>query len=83
MCNKPGMSIITEHRKRAGLTQSAFAERVGVSQSFLSEIEAGTKRPGLRVAIAIARETGGAVPVEAWASWVPSATAAPNAEAAE
>jgi len=31
------------YRKRAGLTQAALAERAGIAQGFLSEIEAGRK----------------------------------------
>jgi DNA-binding XRE family transcriptional regulator len=32
------------YRKRAGLTQATLAERAGIAQGFLSEIEAGRKR---------------------------------------
>jgi transcriptional regulator with XRE-family HTH domain len=32
-------------RKRAGVTQTGLAQRVGVSQSYISRIEAGTRRP--------------------------------------
>ena len=31
------------YRKRAGLTQAALAQRAGIAQGFLSEIEAGRK----------------------------------------
>jgi transcriptional regulator with XRE-family HTH domain len=31
------------YRKRAGLTQAALAERTGIAQGFVSEIEAGRK----------------------------------------
>jgi DNA-binding XRE family transcriptional regulator len=31
------------YRKRAGLTQATLAERAGIAQGFLSEIEAGRK----------------------------------------
>ncbi len=43
-----------------------FAARVGVLETQISKIRRGRARPTLEQAIAIARETGGAVPVEAW-----------------
>jgi DNA-binding XRE family transcriptional regulator len=34
------------YRKRAGLTQATLAERAGIAQGFLSEIEAGRRKSG-------------------------------------
>jgi transcriptional regulator with XRE-family HTH domain len=40
---------INQRRKMQGLTQSQLAERVGITQAFLAEIEKGRKRPSLDV----------------------------------
>ncbi len=40
---------ISQKRKLQGLTQSQLAERVGITQAFLAEIEKGRKRPSLEV----------------------------------
>lgn len=42
-------------------TKSGFAERIGVSPTFVTYLTQGQKKPGLDVAEAIERETGGAV----------------------
>lgn len=43
------------------LTQSAFADRIGVTQSYLSALERGIKEPGAAVLLAIKREFGKSV----------------------
>lgn len=45
-------------RERAGLTQKTFSERIGVSRSFLSEIEAGKVKPSLETLIGVATRFG-------------------------
>lgn len=40
---------ISQRRKLQGLTQTELAERVGITQPFLAEIEKGRKRPSLEV----------------------------------
>lgn len=40
---------ISQRRKLQGLTQTLLAERVGITQAFLAEIEKGRKRPSLEV----------------------------------
>lgn len=52
--------------QNGSLTRSAFAGRVGISPSYLTELAAGIKRPSLDVACRIERETGGAVKVAHW-----------------
>ena len=44
---------IKQVRERAGLTQKRFAEQIGVSRSFLSEIEAGKVKPSVEALIGI------------------------------
>lgn len=44
---------IKQVRERAGLTQKSFAEEIGVSRSFLSEIEAGKVKPSVETLIGI------------------------------
>lgn len=52
------------------MTAAAFARRIGVLPPTLSRIRSGKHRPTLEQAVAIQRETGGAVPVEIWLSEV-------------
>lgn len=51
---------IAEYRKLTGLTQQELAALVGVSKSFLSEIESGCSC-SLQTALKIQRATKGAV----------------------
>lgn len=50
----------------AGCTHDVLARRAGLSLDTLRSYVAGRRRPGLDAALAIARATKGAVPVEAW-----------------
>lgn len=43
------------------MTQADFAERIGVSQGYLSALENGEKEPGAAVLLAIRREFGKSV----------------------
>lgn len=49
-----------------GTSQRAFAERAGISPSFLNEVLKETKEPGLEMAQKIASATEGAVSLAAW-----------------
>ena len=40
---------IKQLRKQKGLTQIQLAQRIGITQAFLAEIESGRKRPSLEV----------------------------------
>lgn len=62
-----GMEQLTSYLKSHSISQTVFAERIGVSQSALSKMCSGSISPALKTALDIARETGGAVPVEVWA----------------
>jgi DNA-binding XRE family transcriptional regulator len=56
-------SRVAEARDRAGLSQPALADRVGVGRATIARIEAGRVSPSVAVALAISRELG--QPVEA------------------
>lgn len=60
------MDRLSQHLRDNDLSQRVFAEMIGCSASYLSEIISGRKQPGLGLAVAIERETFGAVPVEVW-----------------
>jgi len=49
---------VAQGRRRAGLTQPALAEKVGVSRPTIARIEAGKTSPSVALALAIARELG-------------------------
>jgi transcriptional regulator with XRE-family HTH domain len=49
-----------------GISQDAFAARVGATQSQISRIVRGDRGPGIELAVAIERATDGAVPVTSW-----------------
>jgi hypothetical protein len=61
------MITLTDHLRGTGETQTSFAKRIDVHQGTISKLCAG-KAPSLGLALKIERETGGAVPVAAWAS---------------
>jgi transcriptional regulator with XRE-family HTH domain len=54
--------IITD----SGESQTKWADRLGISRSYLSDILAGKKTPSLALAVKIMTETGGRVACESW-----------------
>jgi transcriptional regulator with XRE-family HTH domain len=70
------MSKLHTYLAETGTTQSDLAGRVGVSKGYMSEIVGGQKRPGLDVAFAIERETGGMVPAACWVDAISAQAAA-------
>lgn len=46
-------------RRRADLTQAELADKTGLTQATISQIEAGKKLPGVKTLIRIAKATGG------------------------
>ncbi|WP_366865265.1 helix-turn-helix transcriptional regulator [uncultured Tateyamaria sp.] len=58
------MSLLSDFLKTQ--VRSQFAERVGISGAYLSQLSSGLRTPSLEVASAIERETGGAVPMQSW-----------------
>ena len=52
------MNQIAQARKRHQLSQTALAERVGCSRTYLWMLEHNTRKPGPRMARRIAQELG-------------------------
>lgn len=46
---------IKEKREQLGISQKELAEKAGISQSFLCDIEQGRNKPGIDTAIKIAQ----------------------------
>jgi putative transcriptional regulator len=52
-------NTVRDHRKRAGgWTQQELADRVGVTRQSIVAIERGTHRPGIELALRLARVFG-------------------------
>lgn len=49
---------IKQVRKSAGLTQTAFGDRIGISQNYVAQIEGGSREPSDRTLRDICREFG-------------------------
>lgn len=49
---------IRHYRKQAGLTQTELADRVGITQSYLSRLEQGHETEQLRRILAVLRQLG-------------------------
>jgi transcriptional regulator with XRE-family HTH domain len=60
------MDQLIAYLKANSVSQVTFAARIGVSQSALSKMCGGSITPRLQTALAISRETNGAVPVDVW-----------------
>ena len=60
------MEQLSTYLSNNGISQRAFAKRVGIDQSVISRFARGEARPSLDVALNIEKETGGAVPCESW-----------------
>jgi transcriptional regulator with XRE-family HTH domain len=55
---------LKEWRETIGLTQREAAERIGVHPMYVSQIERGRRRPGMKVATRIRDVTGGQVTLD-------------------
>ena len=66
MMHSLAMYSLTQHLTSHGLTQRAFAARIGVDPSIVSRLCANLMTPSLHLAIQIERETNGAVPASSW-----------------
>lgn len=47
---------IKEKREQLGISQKALAKKIGISQSFLCDIEQGRCKPSIDTAIKLAKE---------------------------
>lgn len=52
--------------KDSGESRAHWAEKLGISKPYLSDLLNGKKQPSLEMAVKIERETGGAVPATSW-----------------
>ncbi len=69
MCEKTRMNPLAKYlsaKSATGQRQADAARAFGISQSYLSEIASGQKRPSLDTAFRIERKTGGEVPASSW-----------------
>jgi transcriptional regulator with XRE-family HTH domain len=53
---------------QSGQSQTAWAERLGISKSYLSSILSGKRRPALDLAVSIQRATNDQVLATSWIS---------------
>jgi transcriptional regulator with XRE-family HTH domain len=62
--------MFSEYIRTSGQNRATWADRLGVSRSYLSDLLNGNKTPSLELAVQIERVTQGAVPA---ACWIPPA----------
>lgn len=60
------MENLRAHIDRLGISQNAFADRIGVSKSYLSQILSGKREPSREMIQKIDMATGGSVPPSVW-----------------
>ena len=56
--NPEACQRLKTERERLELTQAAVAEKIGISQSLVAEIESGTKHPSAEVLTKLCRRYG-------------------------
>ena len=56
--DKKARQRLRTERERLGLSQTAVAEKIGVGQSLIAEIESGTKQPTAEVLKKLCRKYG-------------------------
>lgn len=66
MCKRERMENLRQHIDHLGISQSTFADQLGVSKGYLSQILAGKREPSREMILRIARVTDGSVPPSAW-----------------
>ena len=59
-------NAVKELRKKRGLTQGNFCEQIGITQSYLSQVEKGHKEPSIDVLKKIANALDTPMPVLFW-----------------
>ena len=73
------MTSLYSYLDRHNVTQSEFAEKIGLSQSAVSKLASGAALPSMKIALAIDRATLGEVPLDSWSAANPT----PASEASE
>ena len=63
-----GAALLREWREGKGLKQSEACALVGLDPATYNGVEHGRIKPGFKRAFAIERGTGGAVPMQSWAT---------------
>lgn len=58
--------MFSEFIRSSGLNRAAWADRLGISRPYLSDLLNGNKTPSLQLAFKIEQATGGKVPASAW-----------------
>jgi transcriptional regulator with XRE-family HTH domain len=61
------MSTLSSYLVDADISVNEFGRKLGVSAGVVSRYMTGQRRPSIEIALRIAAETGGKVPVESWA----------------
>lgn len=69
------MHPIKVYCERHGLTQAEFAERIGLSAAYVSQVIRGVERMGREAAEKIVAATGGELTFDALFGWRPEAAA--------
>ncbi len=67
-CANNARMTLSEYLKTNGIRQTRFAEKMGMSNSYLSQIVSGDRKPSLTLALRIQAETGGAVDLSTFGS---------------
>lgn len=62
------MSTLSDYLKSNQILQQDFARRIGATQATVSRLAKHAMMPSLTLAVAIERETNGAVPASSWVS---------------
>lgn len=60
------MSTLSDYLKANQILQQDFAKRIGATQGTVSRLAKQSMVPSLALAVAIERETNGAVPASSW-----------------
>jgi transcriptional regulator with XRE-family HTH domain len=61
-------TALADHLEQEGITHAEFARRLGVTDSAVWRWAHGERSPGLKLAFAIEKETGGKVSAVSWFS---------------
>lgn len=68
--------------RSSGETRSAWAQRLGISKGYLSDLLNGKRVPSLEVAVAIQRATDGRIAADSWVPEVAAQSAIVEGDAA-